>query len=379
MRALVAFVICVVLAGQAGAAGAASPTALRQAELLSGLKAHRPIRTITEPAARFNVDVVRALDRGYPRALQRLDDRLYVGLGLQPPDRSTRAKLLAAATSVNAQYDPVAQVLRVRSKPAPKRAELVHELVRALVDQNVGLRRLSTLRPRDRDASLAASAVVDGLASLASGRRASALPREPLDRFLTLERTVGLGPGRTFIAQLRSIGGSFAVSTALRTFPKTTEQMLHVDKFLDREGSLSVALAQRVDDLALHTSETLSASETFGELDVRALLRAFGLPGAERAAAGWAGGRLALYVGADGAATVALVLRWDTIDQAQAWRTLTPRYVLAAFPGVEERVCPAVDHCWVSGAREIASTGTGALTVVASGSAGELVAAALAR
>jgi len=132
--------------------------------------------------------------------------------------------------------------------------------------------------------------------------------------------------------------------------------MLHVDKFLDREGALAVMLAARVDDRALHTSETLSASETFGELDVRALLRAFGLPGAERAAAGWAGGRLALYVGADGASTVALVLRWDTPDQAQAWRILAPRYVAAAFPGFEERVCPAVDHCWVSAAREIAST-----------------------
>jgi hypothetical protein len=379
VRPFVAFVICVALAVQAGAAGAAPPTALRQAESLSGLEAHRAIRTITEPSARFNVDVVRALDRGYPRSLQRLDDRLYVGLGLLPPDRSARARLLAAAASVNAQYDPVARVLRVRRKPAPKRAELVHELVRALVDQNVGLRRLATLRPRDRDASLAANAVVDGLASLASGRRAPALRGAPLDRFLTLERTAGLGPGRTFIAQLRSIGGSFAVSTALRTFPKTTEQMLHVDKFLDREGALSVALAPRVDDRALHTSETLSASETFGELDVRALLRAFDLPGAERASAGWAGGRLALYVGADSAATVALVLRWDTLEQAQAWRTLAPRLVAAAFPGAEERVCPAVDHCWASGAREIASAGTGDLTVLASGTAGELVAATLAR
>src|SRR5438105_4395893 len=88
VRILVAFVICVVLAGQAGAAGAASPTALRQAERLSGLKAVRPIRTITESGRQFNVDVVRTLDRGYPRALQQLDDRLYVALGLQTPDRS---------------------------------------------------------------------------------------------------------------------------------------------------------------------------------------------------------------------------------------------------------------------------------------------------
>jgi hypothetical protein len=377
----VAFVICASLAGPATAAGAgaAPPSALHQAERLSGLKAKGPIRTVTENSKRFNADVLRVLDRAYPRALQRVDDRLYVGLGLLPAEGGTRAKLVASAAALNAQYDPVGRVLRLRQKPAPGRAEVVHELVRALVDQNVGLRRLSMLRPHDRDAALAANAVVDGLAAVASGRRAAALRGAPVDRFLALERAAGLGPGRTFVAQLRSVGGTFAVSTALKTFPRTTEQVLHLDKFLQRERVLPIAVPAQVDDRALHTSEKLSASESFGELDVRALLRAFALPGSVDLAAGWGGGRLALYVGADGATTAALVVRWDSADDAAAWRAVAPLLATIAFPGAEERMCPAVDHCWISGTREIAAAALGNVTVFASGAAGELVAAALAR
>ena len=379
VKAFVAFVICAAVVAPASAAAGTRPSALSQAERLSGLKAHRPIRTVIESSPRFGADVLRVVDRDYPRTLQRTDDRLYVALGLLPAGRSTRAKVVAAASALNAQYDPVGRVLRLRRKPAPTRAEVVHELVRALVDQNVGLRRLSTLRPRDRDAALAATAVVEGLAALASGRRAAALRGSPLDRFLALERTAGLGSGRTFVAQLRSVGGAFAVSSALRTFPGTTEQVLHLDKFLERERALPIALPIHVDDRALHTSETLTASETFGELDLRALLRGFGLAGADDIAGGWGGGRLALYVGADGAATAALVVRWDSPEDAQAWRAIAPRLVAAAFPGMQERVCPAVDHCWVSGTREIASAAARDVTVLASGTAGELVAATLVR
>jgi hypothetical protein len=378
VKGLVAFVICAALVAPVAAA-AAKPTALGQAERLSGLTARRPIRTVTESSARFNADALRALDRAYPRSLQRVDDRLYAALGLLPAGGSTRASLAASIRAMNAQYDPATHVLRLRRKPAPARAEIVHELVRALVDQNVGLRRVSSLRAHDRDASLAATAVVDGLASLASGRRARPLRGSPLDRFLALERNAGLGPGRTFVAQLRSVGGAFAVASALRAFPQTTEQLLHVDAFLQRARVLPISLPARVDDRALQTSETLTASETFGELDVRALLRAFALPRSDSVADGWGGGRVALYTGADDAATAAVVVRWRSEEDADEWRATAPSLVAAAFPAAQERTCPAVDHCWVSGERELAVASSGQLTVLASGTAGELVAASLTR
>jgi hypothetical protein len=94
---------------------------------------------------------------------------------------------------------------------------------------------------------------------------------------------------------------------------------------------------------------------------------------------GWAGGRIALYTGADDAATVAVAVRWRSSSDADEFRAAAPSLVAAAFPAAQERSCPAVEHCWVSGERELALASSGDLTVLASGTAGELVAASLTR
>jgi hypothetical protein len=146
----------------------------------------------------------------------------------------------------------------------------------------------------------------------------------------------------------------------LRTFPQTTEQLLHVDKFLERERALPVKLVDDVGDLRL------SSSQTFGELDVRNLLRAFGVADAAHAADGWGGGRLAAYVTPSGETVAALVLRWDSPEDAEQWRTITPAYVQAAFPGATASDCPPLDRCW-SASSEIAATTIDRTGVIVSG------------
>src|SRR5262249_2273640 len=148
--------------------------------------------------------------------------------------------------------------------------------------QNFGLRRIWGLRARDRDAALAAETVIDGVASLAPGTRLSAAQSLPLARFLTLEQTDGLASGRRLIAQLRYLGGNAAVRSALRTFPPTTSDVLHIDKFFQHASALPVTLPETIGDLRL------VQSETFGELDVLALLRAFDFANADVVADGWA-------------------------------------------------------------------------------------------
>jgi hypothetical protein len=247
---------------------------------------------------------------------------------------------------------------------------MIHELARALVDQNYNLRRLTGLRARDRDAGIAARAIVDGTAALASGLRASAPRGTPLDRFRHLEGSAGLGPGRALAAELRYLGGRAALRTALRTFPQTTEQLLHIDKFLERERALPIRLSSRIG------TTRLSTSQTFGELDVRNLLRAFALPSATATAAGWGGGRLALYVRPDGDAVAALVLRWDSPEDAAEWRDAVPRFVTAAVGAATPRDCPPLDRCW-SGTAELAAGVLGDRSVVVSGPGAEAVAADL--
>ena len=255
MRQFVAVVICAVGVVPAGASPPGpSLEVLRQAERASGLHARRPIRVVVERSPRYDADVVRVLEREYPRPVRELDGTLYAGLGLSAATDDVTAKLATEARASNALYDPVARVLRLRARPVPARAEVLHEVVRALVDQNVGLRRLIGLRGRDRDRALAANAIVDGLASAVSGGASPALAGTPLDRFLSVEQTAGAGPGRRLVSQLRSIGGRFGPLSALRAFPQTTEQSLHVDKLLQRERALPIALPTQVDDRAVTTT-----------------------------------------------------------------------------------------------------------------------------
>jgi hypothetical protein len=365
---IVAVVICGLVALTAAAAPAATTKGglLRKASQLSGFPVHRVVPEQKLAGVKYDAAVLRAVDREYPRSLRKVDAALYARLGLTPP--GLQAQLALATQASRAWYDPAARRLLLRRTPVPQRARVVNELVRALVDQNFNLRRIAPLRLRDRDRALAATAIVDGTAALASGVGASPVRRTPLERFLQLES--GLDTGKALAKELRYLGGARALASALRSFPQTTEQLLHIDKFLEREPALAVRLPARIGDWKL------SASETFGELDVRSLLRAFGIPDAIATAEGWGGGRIGLFISPAGETTAALSLGWDTIEDAVQWREAVPRYVEAAFPGATARDCPPLDHCW-SSASTVASEVLGTTSIFASGPGAETIATAL--
>ncbi len=358
MRKFVTVVICACAFLPAGAGASTAPRSLvRDASRLSGLPVRKPVQTATVSSRRYGALFSRAWNRDYPSSLRRIDASAYALLGL------TRRSVKVPAA--RAWYDISPRRLYLQRSPAAGRRTVLNELVRALIDQNYRLRRIVGLRARDRDRWLAARGIVDGTAALASGLRADAVHGTPLDRFSQLEAATGLGPGRALAAELRYLGGRAALTSALRTFPQTTEQLLHVDKFLQHEPALPVHLPSRAGGVAL------SASETFGELDVRNLLRAFGLRSADATAAGWGGGRLALY---DGVA--ALVVRWDSAEDAAEWQAAVEQYVTAAFPGATPHTCPPLDHCW-SGPGDVAAGVFGRTSVLAGGPGSSSVAAAL--
>jgi hypothetical protein len=72
----------------------------------------------------------------------------------------------------------------------------------------------------------------------------------------------------------------------------------------------------------------------------------------------------------------ALVLRWDTPEDAAEWQAAVPQYVAAAFPGATPSTCPPLDHCW-SGPGELAAGVYGTTAVFASGPGSAAVAASL--
>ncbi len=334
------------------------PGILRAASHGSGLAPVRAVRFAVVPGATVDAAARRQLASDYPSAARGSDALLYPSLGLTG---SLDEELSASTTGRAAVYDVTAKRLDVL-RGTGNRGAVVAEATRALEDQHFRLQRLAGLRTRDRDAALAAAAVVDGMASGAAAAPLPVAPSgPPLRRFLALEQRLGVSLGRKLLSQLRYYGGSSAVSGALTTFPQTTAQALHLDVFLARTRPSPA-------DARLPTAAagaTLVASETFGELDVRALLATFGVRDPAGSADGWLAGRAGVYRLGNGGTAAVLGLDWETGADTNAWLGAAGDYARAAFPGGAPVAC-GTGSCWNAKGHGVALAHRGSYTVLAS-------------
>lgn len=214
---------------------------------------------------------------------------------------------------------------------------LAHELVHALQDQSYGLGALMKYAPGDSDRLCAIHALVEGDATSAmldvTVGSAFNLSESMMRRLLALSAAISTtgadtpraiqasllvpyADGFAFVQELRRRGGWKAVDAAWRALPQTTEQLLHVDKYIAREPPLAVA-AIPMD--ALGAGFTLALDEAMGEQGLRIVLEQWTtLRTAEEGAAGWGGDRyvVARKLGAEGSKTeeiaVGWLLRFDT-------------------------------------------------------------------
>lgn len=365
------------LAAGALAAGAIAATPvdtkalLRVASRLAGLDVKRAVPVVSEPVASFRARRQKQLDRQYPPSAQAYDEELYRALGLAGGSGALKKALTAMRADV-ALYDPVTRRAYAQAGK-DERDAILHQFVHALQDQHFDLRRVELLKGR-RDASLAASAAIEGHATLVAGvlgtghggRTVLGHTGDRLREFLDLEASFASTTGLRFSAGLRNLGGNKAVFGSLRRFPETTEQIFHVDKFLARERALPIILPVSVGALEL------AADDTFGELDVRALLAVFSVPRLDHVGEGWGGGRSAIYRDAEGGATVLVALDWDTPRDAAQWEEAVQVYVNEAFdaerPGFPATTPCAATTCWQVGTRAIAFHRDAAHTVLALGS-----------
>lgn len=349
------------------------PALTRVASRLTGLPAKRKVKVVQLSGKAIDARALRLLDRDYPPDQQAYDETLYRALGLLQPGRPLRPLLVELyARGVRGLYDPLAHVVYVRRGASAE--VLLREVVHALQDQAFDLRRLSSLRRTTRDAALAAAAAVDGQAALAAAllggsvlvlRTPAAQDGERAREFLELEQKFPAAVGLRFAATLHNLGGNRAVNSALRRFPESTEQVFHVDAFLTRERPATVAFPDRAGGFER------VRSDTFGELDLRALLAIYQVPRLDHVAEGWSGGRTALYRDASGAEAVVLGLYWDSELDAAQWREAVTTFVNEAFdpdePGFPPPTLCGADLCWNVGGRAIAFSRHGSRTVLVFG------------
>lgn len=366
-------------------------------ERLRGLRFRHPLhpRTLSRAAAqRLQLAEGR---RDYPARRRRIDEEeLKLVALLGPRDDLRKLTEDIAGEEVLGFYDDRRKrlvVVRQGKDPNPALEEftLSHELIHALEDQRFGLRRIAGSRRATDDESSARDALVEGTATLVMSRYA--------------ERHIS--PGRLLVASLGAVGGGAELPPALEDAllfpyeqgerfvrelyrrghgwglvnraersrpPASTEQVLHVGKYLAGERPLRVRVkgAARV----LGPGWRRLDSTAVGEFDLRTILKRLGAsPVAEEAAAGWGGGRLDLWrrgpLPAPGCrapciARDAAVMRiaWDSAADRRLFDAEVPRWILRALHGEEVGAAPGVG-LWRSRGGAVALRGAGRVTTVA--------------
>jgi hypothetical protein len=245
--------------------------------------------------------------------------RLWERLGLLPEGfGAARALGGALEAAPIASYDPLGHRLAVPDWiPLPEqRSALAHALAHALADQRFGIRErleidLEGHHHLDGDQERARLALVEGDAALtalelddprgvlAAGHAlvpfAEAIAGAPGPRAPAWLRAVANfthAGGLAFVARVRARQPWTAVDAVWADPPRSSEQVLHPEKYDAREAPVSIPPPAQ----AFGEAWRVDGDDVLGELGVRTWLGA-ALPEiiAERAAAGWGGDRATLY------------------------------------------------------------------------------------
>jgi hypothetical protein len=359
-RAVVSSValVCVLCAGLAwgrpGAAQTARPAvtvnpksaAVREAtaEVLretSALRQLKVLRTV-ESGAQSRPDIERMLIENLNESTSpeemRVSELALKKFGLAPPEFQLRPLIIAVLTEqIAGYYSPKAQTFYLADwiNPDGLKPIIAHELTHALQDQHFNLRRFENWPKHDSDAELAAQALVEGDATVLMMQYAAQDPARGLALFKAMGQssTVQLDSaphalretlmfpyvvGMTWAAQVHRKGGWQLITRAYTDLPKSTEQIMHPEKYFAREEPVREIAWQDV-SAVLGKGWRVTDYDVSGEwgyyliLDEHLKSRADSM----KAAAGWGGDRYVLYEG-PGRADALLVqyTQWDTEEDA---------------------------------------------------------------
>jgi hypothetical protein len=282
-----------------------------------GLEAKRSVPGVLLDRPALIAQVKRHVARELPPEAIR-DEGLELQLfGFVPTDFDYEAaeyKLLQ--DQLAGYYEPSDGTMYMASDLGDEEAEatLAHELVHALQDQHWDLESRSRYRPGDGDRSEALSALAEGdatsamfdvLVARAAGKTALDLPDNVFAEQIRQGMNQGPGAdaprvmrtslaapyiyGTLFVHALRRRGGWAEVDRAWDDAPTTSEQILHVDKWLAHEPSLTVTPPTSA---ALGPGWTVADEDSEGELGTRIAFEEWMNPGlAAEMSAGWGGDR----------------------------------------------------------------------------------------
>jgi hypothetical protein len=348
----------------------ATAEVLRETSELRKLPVLRQVRSGAQSRAEIEQMLVRNLNESATPEESLANETAMKKFGLAPADfqlRSFLVKLLAE--QVAGYYDPKSQEFYLADwiDLDGQRPVMAHELTHALQDQHFNLRRFEDWPGHDSDAEMAAHALVEGdasylmmqyvardparqlafLKSMMSGGASASEQIEKAPRVLREQMLFPYLQGMLWVAQVYKQGGWEAVSAAYKNLPKSSEQVLHQEKYGANEPPQKVSV--RDASAALGRGWRMADNDVFGEWGCYILLDEFlqSMDASKRAAAGWGGDRYALFVGPRKAdAVVALKTVWDTEADAREFFDAYVRRTARRYGVEPSEVAPAGRQVW---------------------------------
>jgi hypothetical protein len=306
----------------------------QQVESVRGLR--YTTRVAVTPLTQEQIDrrLTKNFDKTYPVDSYARRSQAWGTIGVIPAGASLRDALLSFQTGqVVGFYNPAnGQLVYIGDTDLDQteRYILAHELTHAIDDQHFGLRRIDTIGARcDDEAFMAALGAVEGSAQyfatqvlirfpsdapLGGGADGGAVDQDLVPPFVMALQLWPYDAGMAFIRHVDEVEGTARVDEALTTFPVSTEQILHPERWPNDVPQpvdvpdLGPALGDGWRDL-----DVMTVGEAWLQLMLALRLDA---GDAERAAAGWDGGLYRAWT--DGTHT-AVIMRtvWDSTADAQ--------------------------------------------------------------
>ena len=341
-----------------------------QLEQVRDLRFDHPVDAQLDDPAQVAARIGQLFDQEYDPVDADTDARLLSTLGAVPPStdvRATRRKMLG--DQVAGFYVPETGELVVRSVPgkplgATDRVTLAHELDHALADQRLTLPDTSTM---DADAALAATAVVEGDATLAMTRwsqqhlslleqlgmlaatpelAAAAQDLDQVPHYLAQELMFPYTAGLSYTCRAWEQGGWQAVDDLYADPPATTAAVLFPDLFAATDSPrLPDRLTLTTPDWRRRHDDTFGAAELLWLLQAPGNDTARAVDDARGRARAWAGGRMAIWTHDEDTA-VGIALTDGATGSSPLCTTMKDWYA-AAFPTAAR--AGTTDGAWFDG------------------------------
>src|SRR5687768_3953162 len=343
---------------------------LKETSQLRELPVLRPVRSGAQSRQEIERMLVSKLNQQISQQEIHALEQSLKKFGYVNGDFAYRPFIISLLTEqVAGYYDPAARRFHLADwiDLAAQKPVMAHELTHALQDQHFNLRRFENWPRGDSDAELAAHSLIEGDATLTMSHYllsrpslvaefmrsfGSGMSSEKFDKAPRPIRETLLFPylqGIEWAAKIHQRGGWSALSKAYSQLPESTEQILHAEKYFNRESPKTVRLpnftnllgSQQTANSREQTATNRRSGKTTNPRSAIRNLKSAGWRQIEtdvngewgyylaldeflkspvdskRAAAGWGGDKYALYEHSKtGDLFLVQVALWDTVQDA---------------------------------------------------------------